>query len=233
LSENLINNSVFSLTNQTISPIDFLLNLLLISVLSYLLGLIYTKFGNSLSNRSHLASSFPLLGLATMVVITVVKSSLALSLGLVGALSIVRFRTPIKEPEELIYIFLCITFGLAVGANQRLIASLSLFIVAILNIIIKRSSLKKSSKTGSFTVFIYLEKLNSNEKIINIFEKYCEIVILKRTSFDKVQENSELGLYVELSSYKNIEAITNEVKKLSDNIKIDFIENSKFINTAN
>ena len=55
-----------------------------------------------------------------MVMITIVKSSLALSLGLVGALSIVRFRTAIKEPEELSYAFLSIAIGLGLGADQRL-----------------------------------------------------------------------------------------------------------------
>jgi uncharacterized integral membrane protein len=49
-----------------------------------------------------------------------VKSSLALSLGLVGALSIVRFRTPIKEPEELAYLFMAIAMGLGLGADQTL-----------------------------------------------------------------------------------------------------------------
>ena len=56
--------------------------------------------------------------MTTLLVIAVVKSSLALSLGLVGALSIVRFRTPIKEPEELAYIFLAIALGLCLGADQ-------------------------------------------------------------------------------------------------------------------
>ena len=58
------------------------------------------------------------------LVIVVVKSSLALSLGLVGALSIVRFRTPIKEPEELVYLFLAIALGLGYGAGHILITSL-------------------------------------------------------------------------------------------------------------
>ncbi len=55
------------------------------------------------------------------MLILVVKTSLALSLGFVGALSIIRFRTPIKEPEELIYLFLSIGLGLGYGANQTLI----------------------------------------------------------------------------------------------------------------
>ena len=50
--------------------------------------------------------------------IVIIKNSLALSLGLVGALSIVRFRAAIKEPEELVYLFLVIAIGLGCGAGQ-------------------------------------------------------------------------------------------------------------------
>ena len=73
-----------------------------------------------MSNRSSLGGVFPLVLLTTILVISIVKSSLALSLGLVGALSIVRFRTPIKEPEELAYLFFAIATGLGLGADQRL-----------------------------------------------------------------------------------------------------------------
>ncbi|MHC5004997.1 MAG: DUF4956 domain-containing protein, partial [Planctomycetota bacterium] len=59
---------------------------------------------------------------ATVLIIFVVKSSLALSLGLVGALSIVRFRAAIKEPEELVFLFFCIAIGLALGAEYSELA---------------------------------------------------------------------------------------------------------------
>ena len=61
----------------------------------------------------------PLMAMTTVRIISVVKSSLALSLGLVGALSIVRFRTAIKEPEELLQLFMAIGVGLGLGADQR------------------------------------------------------------------------------------------------------------------
>ena len=65
-----------------------------------------------------------------MVVITIVKSSLALSLGLVGALSIVRFRTAIKEPEELAYTFFAIAIGLGAGADQIIITACAFGVLA-------------------------------------------------------------------------------------------------------
>ena len=76
------------------------------ALLAYFLGKLYVRYGTSLSNRSHFASNFVLITTTTTLIIMIVKSSLALSLGLVGALSIVRFRAAIKEPEELSFLFI-------------------------------------------------------------------------------------------------------------------------------
>ena len=89
---------------------------------------LYRQCAKASSDADSVTRVFPLLTLVTIGVITVVKSSMALSLGLVGALSIVRFRAAIKEPEELIYLFLCIGIGLALGAGQPLNA---LVVVAV------------------------------------------------------------------------------------------------------
>ena len=89
-----------------------LINLAVGVALSLVLRWHFRTFGSTLSNRDEFAQVFPFILLTTVLVITVVKSSLALSLGLVGALSIVRFRTPVKEPEELAYLFVAIAIGL-------------------------------------------------------------------------------------------------------------------------
>lgn len=98
---------------------DLAINMLLGIVLASTLAWFYIRYGQSLSNRAKFANMLPVLALVTILIISVVKSSLALSLGLVGALSIVRFRTAIKEPEELIYLFTAIAIGLGLGADQR------------------------------------------------------------------------------------------------------------------
>ena len=95
--------------NISIDMLGFVINLLLAALLAILLSYVYTRYGNSLSNRRQFGRTFILIAMATTIIITIVKSSLALSLGLVGALSIVRFRSAIKEPEELSYLFLLIS----------------------------------------------------------------------------------------------------------------------------
>ncbi len=92
--------------------------LVLGGLLALYIQFLYHRCSSSVSDKEAVASSFPLLTLVTIAVIAVVKSSLALSLGLVGALSIVRFRAAIKDPEELVYLFMCIGVGLALGAGS-------------------------------------------------------------------------------------------------------------------
>ena len=118
--ENFINNL------ETFNEIDYVRTFLSLAsciILSFSLKYVYLEKSISLSNKSHIANVLPMLSLITFLVILIVKSSLALSLGLVGALSIVRFRTPIKEPEELIYLFLAIAIGLGYGAGQIIATS--------------------------------------------------------------------------------------------------------------
>jgi len=97
---------------------ELLLNLIVALILSMIVRWHFKRFGSTLSNRDEFAQVFPFVTLTVVLIIMVVKSSLALSLGLVGALSIVRFRTPIKEPEELAYLFISIAVGLGLGAEQ-------------------------------------------------------------------------------------------------------------------
>ena len=97
----------------------------------------------ALSNRKLFSKTFLLIAMTTMLIITIVKSSLALSLGLVGALSIIRFRAAIKEPEELSYLFLAIAIGLGFGANQSVITLVG-FIVITTIIIVNKLFISKS-----------------------------------------------------------------------------------------
>ena len=119
-------------TNSEIDLSLIILNLLCAFVISLLIKFHYKKYSTTLTNRDDFSNLFPFITLTIVLVIYIVKSSLALSLGLVGALSIVRFRTPIKEPEELAYLFICIAAGLGYGANQTIPTVVSIIIILII-----------------------------------------------------------------------------------------------------
>lgn len=98
-------------------------------LLALYLQFLYRHCNSSSSTSDAVTRIFPLLTMATIGVVSLVSFSPLLSLGLVGALSIVRFRSVIKEPEELVYLFLCIGVGVALGAGQPLL-SVAMVIVA-------------------------------------------------------------------------------------------------------
>jgi hypothetical protein len=217
------------LTTQSIHvPIwGFLLNLILAALLAYILGRVYTKYGTSLSNRRLFAHNFVLLTTTTMLIISIIKSSLALSLGLVGALSIVRFRAAIKEPEELSYLFLAIAIGLGLGADQRDITLLAfIFMMGIV-------WLKKVSHKAEDNQNLYLTISSCNpvkvelDKIIQILKKNCSAVNLKR--FDESKEILEASFLVEFDTIDQLNKSKSELQGLSDSIKITFLDNKGII----
>ena len=112
-----------------------------------------------------------------------------MSLGLVGALSIVRFRAAIKEPEELVYLFFIIGIGLANGANQYFIAIIATIITISILYLRKLTSdkIKKNNITDSSTNIIQIQidqnKQNS-DKIINEIKSSVKYLKLKSMSSD-------------------------------------------------
>ena len=125
-------NAAEATTVQSLS-----LALLVGFLLSLCLRWHFLRFSSTFSNRREFSAIFPFLLLTVALVIAIVKTSLALSLGLVGALSIVRFRTPIKEPEELVYIFMAIAIGIGLGAAQILETCVATLIILTFTAIVK------------------------------------------------------------------------------------------------
>lgn len=127
---------ITQLLEQQVQPNDYawiLLNFALCAILGFGLRSFYLSHAQTITGKTHIASILPILACIVFLVILIVKSSLALSLGLVGALSIVRFRTPVKEPEELAYLFLSIAIGIGFGAGQSVI---TLLIVGLLLLLV-------------------------------------------------------------------------------------------------
>jgi hypothetical protein len=205
------------------SIVDFLINIFMTIILSYIIGMVYAKYGNSLSNRKKLMQTFVLISVTVMLVISIVKSSLALSLGLVGALSIVRFRTAIKEPEELVYFFVAIALGLGMGANQRLV-TLTGAVIIILYIVIQNINTVKNVVQQNLIVTISntSEKGLDENKILELLNKYSSKIDLRR--LDAVNNSTEISLNIEFNDFESIIKAKNELKTIGD-IQFSFIEN--------
>jgi len=225
------------MTNKTQSFQDFLLNnsvevnlpafavdLVLALVLSLLLSQIYKRFGESLSNRVSFSRNFVMITMTTMIIITIVKSSLALSLGLVGALSIVRFRTAIKEPEELAYMFLCIALGLGLGAGQRVLTLIG-FAFMVPPIVLRGWIHQGFSRQGLYLT-VSDKKSNKSEKMLekvtSLLSKYCRYVNLRR--LDESKGGYEMAFEVECPNVDSLMKLKTALRKESPSAEVMFID---------
>ncbi len=209
-------------------PIDeFLLNILVVALLASLLRVYYIRYGTTISNRIKFANNFLPLALATLLIIMIVKSSIALSLGLVGALSIVRFRAAIKDPEELTYLFLVIGIGLAGGANQPILAIVAfLTILAILFLHKLFTSKEVFKKEDRLFVNINTD-VDDFKKISKLLSDIFPYVDLKR--MDTLENGLDLSFICKAESIDQIANAKEAITNLSKNTKLSIVDQPDFI----
>ena len=212
--ENFILNSA-----PDISYSNFIFAILVSAFLAFIVKLTYIKISRTLNDREYFSDTFIPLAIVTTLVITVIKFSLALSLGLVGALSIVRFRAAIKEPEELVYLFFIISIGLANGANQFLLSIIATIIILIF-LYIRNIYKNKNSNSGNFisdsnilNVIILQNDKKNIDDIINKLKPNFKYLKLKSANIEKTTSNY---IFWYESNSENFEDLLKNISKLSD-----------------
>ncbi len=190
-------------------------------LMSFILRHFYIRRSFSLTGKSHIGSIIPILSSVVFLVIVVVKSSLALSLGLVGALSIVRFRTPIKEPEELVYLFLAIAIGLGYAAGQILITTV--LILSILVMIYFWLSNRTLSQVNEYNLVInWQDQKVEFEELFNKLKSYSKDLKLVRLDKNSIESTAVMLVTPEGESF--VELITKDLKALDNEISVTFFE---------
>ncbi len=213
--------------NETIPIDEFILNLLIVAILVYCLRLYYIRFGMTLSNRSRFANNFLPLALGTLLIIMIVKSSIALSLGLVGALSIVRYRAAIKDPEELTYLFIVIGLGLAGGANQPVLAVVA-FIFIILLLYVNRLLTNRHSFRSEDRLFVNITTDTKDvEKVAALLSQQLTYVELKR--LDTRPDGMDLSFICKANDLAQISKVQQNITALSEKSQLSIIDQPDLI----
>src|SRR5688572_13601312 len=140
-------------TGPQVTPLAFLL-LMAVSLLSSLfIAYLYMHFYSNRATGSQVHRAFPLLGISITAIFVTIQFSLPLSLGLLGALSIVRFRTPIKEPEEIGFVMLVIAVSLATATFRLAFAGIIL-VVAVCSLFIQAFTRRLTDRLTDGTLVI-------------------------------------------------------------------------------
>jgi len=176
-TDDIFSNSFIAMQNglTKISPIEIILNL----GISFLIGLfifnVYKRTFQGVLYQRSFNISLVTISMVTTLVIMIISGNLILSLGMVGALSIVRFRTPIKDPVDLVFIFWAITVGIADGVGQfniSIIGSIFLTIVLLL-------MTKQKQTNHPYLLVMQLLPNQDPSEIIEIIEKSVDKFTIK------------------------------------------------------
>jgi uncharacterized membrane protein YhiD involved in acid resistance len=192
--------------------------------LAILVAWYYEHYGQSLSNRRKFALLLPVLTLTTALVISIVKSSLALSLGLVGALSIVRFRTAIKEPEELLFLFIAIAIGLGVGADQRWATVAG--VLVIIGYMALRMLMARKPETNNLYLNVLVEEGDGDDALFSrINQRLLEHVdVLDFRRLDSRDGTLQATYFVHCNAPQTLSDLIDDLKHNFSVAEVSFIQ---------
>jgi len=206
--------------------IELIISLGIGVIVALIWAFVLSKSSRLIVDTSQYFPVFLILIPTMILIITIIKSSIALSLGLVGALSIVRFRTPIKEPEELLYIFVAIAVGLGLGANQ-IMPTLIGFLVIVLVLLPFNFSKNKVSASSYVIVDVVLNNPNfSMDDFYTILNESKLNFKIKRIHESDV---SEITLQLNKLDVSKYEIFKNKLKTKYSNVEISMVDNSRLI----
>ena len=186
----IIRDSVLNQFNSNLSIPNILITLLIAFFVGLFIYLLYKRiFSGVLYSKSFNVS---LIGMAiiTSMVIMAVNSNLILSLGMVGALSIVRFRTPIKDPTDLIFLFWSAAAGIVVGAGFYTLAIIGSVIIGLVLFVF----VKSASFETPYLMVVNCANTQSEELVYNkLKEKVKRFTIKQKTvTSDNIEMTVEL-----------------------------------------
>lgn len=167
-----MNQLLTAAVGEAFSPLTIVVNLLLSLALSLCIAWMYKKTHRGLSYSQSFLFTLILVSIITAVAMMVIGQSLAVAFGLLGAFSIIRFRTPVKDAKDTGYIFFSLVEGLAVGTGNYLIAVISTFVVLAVIWALHRSNFGALHKHEYLLVFTIDYQKNRPDAFAGIFEKY-------------------------------------------------------------
>ena len=197
--------------------------LLVLNLLSVFLGFslkfTLSRVNQKWVNTYHQTLTYCLLPPITAIITSLISSNIALSLGMIGALSIVRFRTPVKSPLELVMFFALITIGIGIPVNYKLSIFLTVVIIIVLYIFyILQSIYKKKEKAFIYSSF-------DEGTPFNVLE------VSSKEKLDILENNKNLESYYfskddNIHNYRLVYIFKSELNSQKNNLEKNYNINS-------
>ena len=186
----------------SVSLLDMAISLVLAFGLGLFIFLIYKKTFNGVMYSSSFGVTLIALTMITTVVILAVTSNVVLSLGMVGALSIVRFRTAIKEPLDIAFLFWAIAVGIVLAAGMIPLAVIGSVIIGVILLLF----VNRKSHVNPYIVVVTCRNHDSEQRALAFLNKEVQLCAVKSKTVQKgcVELNLEIRMKDENTDFINI-----------------------------
>lgn len=171
-------------------------NLLVAFICGLIIALVYRITYKGPSYSTTFVNSLVLLCMITSVVILVIGNNLARAFGLVGAMSIIRFRTAVRDTQDIIFIFFSLTIGMAAGVGLVEIAIIATLLISTVIIFLVFTGFGDTRKRRHLLQVSYVDKASTETKLAKALKKYCrraKLVNLKNLGY-----NGEIEAFYQL-----------------------------------
>lgn len=157
-----------------VTVLDVITNLIVALVCGIIIAMVYRFIYKGPSYSVTYVNSLVLLALVTSVVMLVIGNNLARAFGLVGAMSIIRFRTAVRDVQDIVFIFFSLAIGMASGVGLHIIALVGTITISIVAIILVTFNFGAPRKREYLIQVTYVASPENEAKIKSLLNQYCK-----------------------------------------------------------
>lgn len=208
IKKSILESAMYSQSISLSTFLTILVDMAVALVVGMVIYAIYKKYYRGVVYDRSFALTLVGLTVLTCMVTLAISTNIIISLGMVGALSIVRYRTAIKEPLDILYIFWAITSGITIGASMYLLAAVGLFFMIILIMVMDR----KKSQNKAYIMMTHLTDPKAEKQVLEKLRSYEHKVK------NKIARDGSTELTIQIDADESELSIADGIKKI-DGVK--------------
>lgn len=206
-----------SIFTFTITASDVFANVFVAMICGFIIALLYKHTYRGLNYSSSFTTSIILLTMITAIVIMVIGNNLARAFGMVGAMSIIRFRTAVKDASDIMFIFFALSIGLAAGVKLYSIAFLGTLMVGGTYLLVTQFSFSLSGKKEFLMHITTVGDELPDNPFGDLFKTFCKNhkLVNVKTLGDEMDQVMEYSYYINLKKEEKGSELVTLLKKIN------------------
>ena len=214
IKKSVLESAVYDQSMTAGTYVTILVDMAVAILIGYIIYRIYKRFFTGVVySRTFGITLIGMCALTCMVTLAI-STNIVISLGMVGALSIVRYRTAVKEPLDIMYLFWAITEGITIGASMYVLAAMGM--LAMFVIILGMSRMKE--RNGAYVLIVHFTGDGVKEAVLNELKSYVHSV----KSIIEKDNDTEMTVQIDAKKNDDISAKIKAVSGVSDVTMIQY-----------